>query len=88
MTEYEIELVDTDGSWSGTRREDGLETRFTASPSLWLIHQAWGKVDFEDLADGYGAGEGTRGDWSGVRDSSDAAVAAMLGRALTHLFGN
>ena len=55
---------------------------------LFLIRQAYDRgCDFEDLADGYGPGQGTRGDWSGIRDSTDGAVERMLERALNHLFG-
>ena len=91
MTTYEIEKIEDDGTWEGIVRGGRIVPvmRFRASPSLWLIRQAWDKgMDLEDLADGYGAGAGTHGDWSGVRDSSDEAVAAMLGRALTYMFGD
>lgn len=60
-------------------------TRATASLDLLLIHEAWGKVEFEDLADGSGPGQGTHGDWSGIRDSSMGARARMLQRALNAL---
>jgi hypothetical protein len=55
--------------------------------SLLLIGCAWDRgCDFEDLADGFGEGMGTMGgDWSGVRDSSHAAIEAMLERAMNHL---
>ena len=54
---------------------------------LFLISQARGQgCDFEDLADGYGAGKGTYGDWSGIRDSTNEAVDRMLERALNYLF--
>ena len=54
---------------------------------LFLIGNAWHKgCSFEDLADGFGKGLGTMGgDWSGIRDSSPAAIEAMLARALNHL---
>jgi hypothetical protein len=56
---------------------------------LFIIGQAWQRgCDFECLADGFGVGKGTMGgDWSGIRDSSDNAIAAMLTKALNHLFG-
>ncbi len=55
---------------------------------LFLIGQAWrAGCDFEALADGFGPGNGTMGgDWSGIRDSTDQAVAKMLCRALEFLF--
>jgi aryl-alcohol dehydrogenase-like predicted oxidoreductase len=58
-----------------------------ASLSLLLVKQAWyAGVDFEDLADGFGAGLGTMGgDWSGIRDSSPEAQERMLERALRAL---
>lgn len=50
---------------------------------LMVVRAAWeGGVDYEDLADGFGAGNGTHGDWSGIRDSSMDAQVAMLERAL------
>lgn len=56
---------------------------------LFLIDQAWQRgCDFECLADGFGVGQGTMGgDWSGIRDSSDQAIEAMLTKALNFLFG-
>lgn len=66
-------------------QDNGINTR--ASFSLFLIREAWHRnVDFEDLADGFGPGAGTNGDWSAIRDSSDKAVNAMLERAMNHLF--
>lgn len=54
---------------------------------LFLIAAAFEKgVSFEDLADGFGKGLGTMGgDWSGIRDSSEAATVKMLERAITAL---
>lgn len=54
---------------------------------LFLIRNAWERgCDFEDLADGFGAGFGTMaGDWSGIRDSSADATLNMLSRALNFL---
>jgi hypothetical protein len=58
----------------------------SADLELLVIREAWrGGVDFEDLADGFGAGEGTHGDWSAIRDSSDGAVCRMLERALNRM---
>lgn len=60
---------------------------FSANFPLFLIGEAWHRgCDLEDLADGFGAGLGTRGDWSGIRDSSPETVARMFERALNHLF--
>ncbi len=72
------------GSFSYTSAE-GHAT--SACFSLFLIRSAWSKgCSFEDLADGFGKGLGTMGgDWSGIRDSSDEAEAAMLARAIAHL---
>ena len=63
--------------------ENGHNT--SADLDLLLIRHAWGAVDFEAEADGYGAGEGTNGDWSGIRDSSDEAKTKMLEKALNHI---
>ena len=64
------------------------ERNFISSFQLFLIREAWDRgADFEDLADGYGPGMGTQGDWSGIRDSSPEAQEQMLERALNHLFG-
>ena len=51
---------------------------------LLIIRLAWSAgINFEDLADGFGPGLGTlNGDWSGIRDSSESAIASMLERAL------
>ena len=75
-----------------TRDEDGTlhyqsETggNTTSDLALLLIHHAWGAVCFENEADGYGAGVGTHGDWSGIRDSSDEAKTKMLEKALNHI---
>lgn len=52
-----------------------------------IIRTAWDKgCNFEDLADGFGAGLGTQGDWSAIRDSSDEAATKMIERALNFLF--
>jgi hypothetical protein len=61
--------------------ENGNPVR--ASFPLYLIHRAWNKgCSFELLADGFGKGYGTMGDWSAIRDSSEKAIAAMFKRAL------
>jgi aryl-alcohol dehydrogenase-like predicted oxidoreductase len=60
---------------------------FAAKYDLFIIREAWEKgVDFEDLADGFGSGNGTMGDWSGIRDSSPNAINKMFERALNHFF--
>ena len=54
---------------------------------LFVIQQAWyDGMDVEDLADGYGPGQGTFGDWSGIRDSSHGAIESMLARAMDHFW--
>ena len=71
-------------SFGGIR--DGI--RFEASWPLFIIGEAWHRgCALEDLADGFGPGAGTMGgDWSGIRDSSEAAIEHMTERALNHLF--
>lgn len=57
------------------------ERKVTCSANfpLAIIRMAWDSgCDFEQEADGFGPGEGTKGDWSGIRDSSDAARATMF----------
>ena len=55
---------------------------------LTIIRLTWHKgCYFEDLADGYGDGGGTGGDWSGIRDSSEIAIEKMLERALNFING-
>ena len=64
------------------------ETRFSTNFPVFLIHEAWGQgADYEPLADGFGPGEGTHGDWSAIRDSTPDAIAAMFQVALNILFG-
>lgn len=63
------------------------EKRFAASFDLFLIRKAWDAgADFEALADGFGRGAGTLGDWSAIRDSSPGARERMLEAALNKLF--
>lgn len=62
------------------------DVNFMADFDLFIIKQVWGAVSFEDLADGFGKGAGTMGDWSGIRDSSPEARAKMFTRALNYLF--
>lgn len=64
---------------------DGVN--FGARWDLFLIREAWDRgADFESLADGYGPGAGTHGDWSGIRDSSPEAITRMTEAALNFLF--
>lgn len=61
---------------------------FIAGYPLFFIQMAWNKgMNLEDLADGYGKGMGTNGDWSGIRDSSDEAIEKMFERAINFLEG-
>ena len=86
MAKYEQVEMKADGSgFTALRTPDGIT--MSATWELFLIRQAWERgMDVEDLADGFGEGQGTHGDWSGIRDSTDGAVEAMTGRALNHLF--
>lgn len=83
----DIEVTDT-GFQGETQFTQGGWIRFQAGFPLFLIREAWDRhgVSFEDLADGFGPGQGTHDDWSGIRDSSPGAVNKMLERALNHLF--
>lgn len=57
--------------------------RFSARADLYLIDAAWqAGCSFEALADGFGRGFGTRGDWSAIRDSSEQAIVAMTAKAV------
>lgn len=59
------------------------EYRFSAHFDLLVVRMCWESgMDLEDLADGFGGGMGTRGDWSAIRDSSPEAMARMTERAL------
>lgn len=59
----------------------------SANFPLFLIQQAWHRnCNFEAEADGFGKGEGTKNDWSAIRDSSDEAKNAMLAKALNFFF--
>lgn len=73
----------------GVEFHDGLAggVNFGARWDLFLIREAWEHgLDLEALADGYGPGAGTHGDWSGIRDSSPEAVTRMTEAALNFLF--
>lgn len=87
MPAYDVHAIIHDEEVFVRHAEGGRAPhRFSSGFPLFLIHEAWGPVDFEDLADGYGPGMGTHGDWSGIRDSSPEAIERMLERALNHLF--
>lgn len=61
-------------------RDNGV--RFFARFDLHVIHIARDMgCSFEKEADGFGAGFGTLGDWSAIRDSSEDAVAEMYAKA-------
>lgn len=64
--------------------ENGMT--FIGRADLLVVREAWNRgADFEDDADGFGAGYGTNGDWSAIRDSSDEAIAAMTQKAVRFL---
>lgn len=64
----------------------GCPCRTIASLNMLLIKTAWGRgCSFEAEADGFGPGNGTFGDWSGIRDSSPGAKDRMLEKALNFL---
>lgn len=65
---------------------EGRKIKCVSNFPMWLVHLAWDRgCDFEDLADGYGEGMGTHGDWSGIRDSTRPARDAMFARAVEFL---
>ena len=70
------------GRIEGTR--DGQA--FAGRLDLLIIRTAWNKgCNFEQECDGYGVGAGTNDDWSGIRDSSEPAIMAMLAKAMGFL---
>jgi hypothetical protein len=63
-------------------------TKARANFPLFIIRKAWENgCDLEDLADGFGKGNGTMGDWSGIRDSTTEATNLMLERAFRFIDG-
>ena len=60
----------------------------SANFPLLVIRRAWeAGCNFEQEADGFGQGLGTcGGDWSGIRDSSEQAIARMFVKALDYGF--
>lgn len=85
ITELEIDELYIEDAGS-LRYQDEDEFVHRADFVLLIIRRAWhAGVGFEDLADGFGPGCGTKGDWSAIRDSSDQAINKMLKRALNHM---
>jgi hypothetical protein len=73
-------------SFASIAYTDDRGQEHSANLAVLLIAEAWRTgCGFEDLADGFGKGMGTRGDWSAIRDSTNAATERMLERALNHL---
>lgn len=82
-----MRFTDIEITGDGFKGQDE-EMLFSADWPLFIIGEAWAlNVNFEDLADGFGPGEGTHGDWSAIRDSSKGARTRMLERSMNHLFG-
>ena len=83
---YEVK-INNHGSFS-YRNDAGNEC--SAIFPLKIIRDAWSLgCNYEDLADGFGAGHGTMGgDWSGIRDSSEKAIARMFERSMMFLYTN
>jgi hypothetical protein len=80
--------VEPDGGFTGRDEKNG-GFPFSANFPLFLIQEAWNRgMDVEDLADGFGEGNGTHGDWSAIRDSTTHATTKMFERALNYLFGD
>ena len=80
-----IKVQDNGRLFIGSRNGTSFQARF----DLFIISQAWSRgLDLEEEADGFGFGEGTHGDWSGIRDSSTEAKNEMLEKALNFLFPN
>lgn len=76
--------VDT---FQGIETHDEVQMPFSATWPLFIIGQARSRgCDFEEEADGYGAGAGTHDDWSGIRGSTSRAIERMTEKALNYLF--
>lgn len=70
----------------GKEKYENTEYGYKASLVLTVIRISWHKgCDFEDLADGFGPGCGTHGDWSAIRDSSPESIMSMLERSLNYI---
>jgi len=87
ITTYSDLRLKNNGFDAMTVWNHGHQTFMSAEWPRFVIRMAWDKgMDVEDLADGYGKGLGTMGgDWSGIRDSSDEAIAKMTCRAINYL---
>lgn len=71
-----------------TYQDGDMNCKASANFPLVIIRMAWDAgCNLEPLADGFGAGNGTMGDWSGIRDSSPEATAKMLRRSLNFIHG-
>jgi len=82
-TDFKITNIADYGQFGGFT-EDGHA--FVASFPLFIIRVAWYKgLDLESLADGFGLGLGTHGDWSAIRGSSPRAILAMFNEACIFL---
>jgi len=84
-----MKTIDTlDGKTTITGHNDDLGISYTADLVLAILKIGWlnGEIGekYEELADGFGAGAGTLGDWSGIRDSSEDAKMKMLEVTLNH----
>ena len=79
-----ISIIDS-GYFEGYDSE--REMKFSARFDLFIIGKAWeAGIDYEAEVDGFGEDEGTMGDWSAIRDSSDEAVARMFQKAINYFF--
>lgn len=77
---HQLRMVDVPGR---VLYVDEHGTQCAGRLDVLLIRKAWqGGCSFEDLADGFGRGLGTMGDWSAIRDSSEEATERMLERSL------
>jgi len=86
MKVTDMKIDKEDNSWDYVRHEQGSKMNSSACPHLFIINLAWDNgCDYEDLADGYGEGAGTNGDWSGIRDSTHEAKEKMLERGVNWL---
>ena len=87
MPRYSDIKINENGTFEGTDSRIAGGIQFRASFDRFLIRKAWDAgMDFEAEADGFGEGMGTMGgDWSGIRDSSDEAIALMFTKALNRL---
>lgn len=70
--------------------KNGQFYKMSASTEMFLIRMAWenGCSSIERICDGHGAGAGSQGDWSAIRDSSASAKDRMFEAALNHFFGD